>query len=500
MNLYTPLEVLIVFASVIVFSMLLKFSISKIRRSGGRKSKTIDRKNVKRRKRATKVKKETPVNQSSKKQTPKKDSVTSSSVKAINSDAVTDIRFDSLGLQEILLEGVKDAGFEFCTPIQAKSLPALLLGRDVAGQAQTGTGKTAAYLLATMNTILLGDERVEWAIGGFAPRGIILAPTRELAIQIHQDALTLGRHSGLSLGLIYGGVDYDKQRKILEGGVDIIIGTPGRIIDFFKQEVFSLDKIQALVLDEADRMFDLGFIKDIRFLLRRMPQPEKRLNMLYSATLSHRVNELGYEYMNTPELVEVLALAPTADKVTQLLYHVSSDEKIRLLIGLFRQHEPKRAIVFANTKRVVALVVSYLNSNGYRARALSGDVEQSKRQRLIGDFKSGAVSIVVATDVAARGLHIPDVSHVFNFDLPHNCEDYVHRIGRTARAGESGEAISFACEEYVFSLESIESYVENKIPVDPVTENLLPKVTKPPYDETRASSDRRKPRRRSPGT
>jgi len=203
--------------------------------------------------------------------------------------------------------------------------------------------------------------------------------------------------------------------------------------------------------------------------------------------------------MKTPGLVEILAMAPTADKVTQLLYHVSSDEKVRLLIGLFRKHKPKRALVFANTKRVVMLVVSYLNSNGYRARALSGDVEQSKRQRLIDDFKSGAVSIVVATDVAARGLHIPDVSHVFNFDLPHNCEDYVHRIGRTARAGASGEAISFACEEYVFSLESIESFVENKIPVDRVTEDLLPEVSKPTYEETRGLSDRRKPRRRSSG-
>jgi ATP-dependent RNA helicase RhlB len=494
MNLYTALEVLIVFVSVVVFSMLLRSAVLRIRRSGGQKSKITGGKNVTRRKRAPGIKKEAAVNH-----VPKRTSVIRSSVKPISSDAVTDIRFDSLDLHEKLLEGVRDTGFEFCTPIQAKSLPTLLLGQDVAGQAQTGTGKTAAYLLATMNNILLEDVRFEQSGGRFAPRGLILAPTRELAIQIHQDALALGRHSGLSLGLIYGGVDYDKQRQILESGVDIIIGTPGRIIDFFKQGVFSLDKIQALVLDEADRMFDLGFIKDIRFLLRRMPHPEKRLNMLYSATLSHRVNELAYEHMNTPELVEILAMAPTADKVTQLLYHVSSDEKVRLLIGLFRKHKPKRALVFANTKRVVMLVVSYLNSNGYRARALSGDVEQSKRQRLIDDFKSGAVSIVVATDVAARGLHIPDVSHVFNFDLPHNCEDYVHRIGRTARAGASGEAISFACEEYVFSLESIESFVENKIPVDRVTEDLLPEVSKPTYEETRGLSDRRKPRRRSSG-
>jgi ATP-dependent RNA helicase RhlB len=495
MNLYNPLEVLITFVPVVFLMILLRFVVLKIRKSTRQKVKTTRDKNLTSPQRVRKVRPRKVEKKTTVKQVPKKTVVLQSVTKAISSDAVTDVRFDSLDLHAELLKGVRDTGFEFCTPIQAKSLPLLLLGRDVAGQAQTGTGKTAAYLLATMNNILLGVDRIEHSVGRFAPRGLILAPTRELAIQIHQDALALGRYSGLTLGLIYGGVDYDKQRQSLEGGVDIVIGTPGRIIDFFKQGVFSLNMIQALVLDEADRMFDLGFIKDIRFLLRRMPDPEKRLNMLYSATLSHRVNELAFEHMNTPELVEVLALAPTADNVTQLLYHVSSDEKIRLLIGLFRKHEPKRAIIFANTKRVVQLVVAYLNSNGYRARALSGDVEQSKRQRVIDDFKSGALSIVVATDVAARGLHIPDVSHVFNFDLPHNCEDYVHRIGRTARAGESGEAISFACEEYVFSLESIESYVENKIPVERITEELLPEVVKPPFKETRTSSDRKKPRR-----
>ena len=286
-------------------------------------------------------------------------------------------------------------------------------------------------------------------------------------------------------------MDYEKQRKSLQTGADIIIGTPGRIIDYFKQNVFSLNSIEALVLDEADRMFDLGFIKDLRFLLRRMPHPSKRLNMLYSATLSHRVNELAYEYMNTPKLVEIASETRAASKISQVLYHVSSDEKISLLVGLLNTQKPFRTIIFANTKRVVSLLVGYLNSNGYKARALSGDVEQAKRERLIDDFKMGKIDIVVATDVAARGLHIPDVTHVVNYDLPNNCEDYVHRIGRTARAGARGDAISLACEEYVFSLQSIEEYIGHKIMVEQVNERLLPDLIKPALKDRKFSKRRK---------
>ncbi len=413
---------------------------------------------------------------------------------------LSSVRFDELDIDSRLLRGIEDAGFEFCTPIQAESLPPLLKNEDIAGQAQTGTGKTAAYLVATMQRLLhkpngdKPDKPDKPDQPNRTPRALILAPTRELAIQIKKDAEILGAYTGFKLALIYGGVDYEKQRKTLEDGVDIIIATPGRIIDYFKQNVFSLNFIEALVLDEADRMFDLGFIKDLRFLLRRMPHPSKRLNMLYSATLSHKVNELAYEHMNTPKLVEIFSDTRAADKIAQILYHVSSDEKIKFLIGLFNEHKPFRTIVFANTKRVVSLLVAYLNSNGYKARALSGDVEQSKRQRLIEDFKVGNVDIVVATDVAARGLHIPDVTHIVNYDLPHNCEDYVHRIGRTARAGASGDAISLACEEYVFSLESIEEYIGHKISVGQVLEHLLPDLTKPVIKDVDRSR-RRKNRR-----
>jgi ATP-dependent RNA helicase RhlB len=410
-----------------------------------------------------------------------------------NDNNLSTVRFSELDIDSRLLKGVEDAGFKFCTPIQARSLPSLLKNEDIAGQAQTGTGKTAAYLLATMHRLLKKSDENNISVEGSqaSPRALILAPTRELAIQIKKDADILGAHTGFKLALIYGGVDYEKQRKSLQMGADIIIGTPGRIIDYFKQNVFSLNSIEALVLDEADRMFDLGFIKDLRFLLRRMPHPSKRLNMLYSATLSHRVNELAYEHMNTPKLVEIASDTRAANKISQVLYHVSSEEKISLLVGLLNTQKPFRTIIFANTKRIVSLLVAYLNCNGYKARALSGDVEQAKRERLIDDFKMGKIDIVVATDVAARGLHIPDVTHVINYDLPNHCEDYVHRIGRTARAGASGDAISLACEEYVFSLQSIEEYIGHKILVEQVNEQLLPDLIKPVFKDRKFSKNRK---------
>ena len=404
------------------------------------------------------------------------------------------IEFNRLNLHKLLQAGLQNAGFERCTPIQAKTLPRLLDGQDVAGQAQTGTGKTAAYLLATMQK-LLSEPRSDASDGH--PRAIILAPTRELAIQIHSDAELLGGETGLDFGLVYGGVDYEKQRQTVSDGIDILIGTPGRIIDYFKQRVFNLRHIEVCVLDEADRMFDLGFIKDLRFLLRRMPHPTKRLSMLFSATLSHRVNELAYEHMNNPEFIEVSPDKRVADRVEQRLYHTAANEKMALLIGLFREINPSRTLVFVNTKRVAMLVVDYFNANGFNARTLSGDVAQNKRQRLIGDFSSGKVDIVVATDVAARGLHIDDVSHVVNFDLPQNPEDYVHRIGRTARAGAAGDAISFGCEEYVFSLEAIQEYIGHKIPVSQVPEELLVDLVEPEKRELPKNKRRPRPRRRN---
>ncbi|MBI3898192.1 MAG: ATP-dependent RNA helicase RhlB [Gammaproteobacteria bacterium] len=390
---------------------------------------------------------------------------------------LSDQPFSGLNLPEALQQGIRQAGFEFCTPIQAKALPIALSGADVAGQAQTGTGKTAAFLLAMFNHLLIHPPAPERT--ATQPRAIILAPTRELAVQIHKDAEVLSASTGHKLVLVFGGTGYDTQRRDLETGVDVLIGTPGRIIDYFKQHVFDLKAIQVMVLDEADRMFDLGFIKDIRFLLRKMPEPTQRLSMLFSATLSHRVMELAYEHMNNPQFVKIDADKRTAERVEQLLYHTAIEEKIALLVGLLRHTDPVRSLVFVNTKDMAERLSGWLQANSFSAAVLSGDVPQKMRLRLLGDFSEGRLPILIATDVAARGLHIPDVSHVFNFDLPHNAEDYVHRIGRTARAGKSGDAVSFACERYVFALPEIESYIGNKIPVGKIEPGFLPTLTPP---------------------
>jgi len=379
------------------------------------------------------------------------------------------------------MQGIDEAGFFACTPIQEKTLPLTLQGQDVAGQAQTGTGKTAAFLIATFNYLLRNpadEQRKPQQV-----RALILAPTRELAIQIHRDAAKLGQYTGLHLGLAYGGTDYDGQRKQLAKGVDVLIGTPGRIIDYFKQHVFDLRKAQVVVLDEADRMFDLGFIKDVRFLLRRCPPPEQRLGLLFSATMSLRVNELAYEHMNSPQRVQVESEQVTAQHVRQVLYHTSNEDKIPLLLGLMGRMDAHRSIVFVNTKRDSEKVWAYLEGNGHKSAILSGDVPQKKRQSLLKQFQEGELDILVATDVAARGLHIPDVSHVFNYDLPQDAEDYVHRIGRTARLGADGDAISFACERFVYSLPDIEAYIGEAIPVQHIEADMMiepaPPVARP---------------------
>ena len=383
---------------------------------------------------------------------------------------LTETRFSNLELSDSIIKGLKDAGFTHCSPIQDKSLPILLRGRDVAGQAQTGTGKTATFLLATFQH-LINDESEKIK----NPRALILAPTRELAIQIHKDALLLSPHLNLKFALIYGGTDYQKQLDKIKTNVDVITGTPGRIIDFYRQGALKLEHIQVTVMDEADRMFDLGFIKDIRFLLRRMPPAEKRLNLLFSATLSYKVTELAYEHMNNPVLVKIETEEVTSRAIRQLAYCPANEQKIPLLLGLINHHQPQRSIVFVNTKRSAELLNDYLQANNFKTALLSGDVPQEKRQRLLNDFQENRANILIATDVAARGLHIPDVSHVFNYDLPQDVEDYVHRIGRTARFGASGEAISFICEEYAYSMPDIEEYIGEKLPVESISDELLAK-------------------------
>ena len=405
------------------------------------------------------------------------------------SDAhLSQLTFESLNIAESLKRGIAELGYTRCTPIQAQTLPVALAGRDVAGQAQTGTGKTAAFLIALFNRLLSDPGAANRPIN--APRAIVIAPTRELAVQIHSDALGIGKHTNLKLAIVFGGVDYEKQRRILEEGVDVLIGTPGRIIDYFKQHVFDLRHIQVAVMDEADRMFDLGFIKDIRFILRRLPHPTLRLNMMFSATLSHRVLELAYEHMNNPELIRIEPDKMTVDRVRQVLYFPSTEEKIPLLMGLLRRIDARRTMVFVNTRRIAEVLERTLTANGFVAQAISGDVPQTKRLKMMRDFHNGDVAVLIATDVASRGLHIPDVSHVFNFDLPNDAEDYVHRIGRTARAGAEGDAISFGCEEYAIALPDIERYIGHQIPRAAIEPADLAVVTAPPPAEWRERAPR----------
>jgi ATP-dependent RNA helicase RhlB len=377
------------------------------------------------------------------------------------------MQFAELPLPESVRKGIAEAGFTECTPIQALTLPITLAGRDIAGQGQTGTGKTAAFLITLFNRLL------ENATDSPHPRALILAPTRELVVQIENDARLLGMHCGFSIQAVFGGVDYQKQREGLRQGVDVIIATPGRLIDYLKQKVFSLQAVEMLVIDEADRMFDLGFIADLRYIMRHLPPFEKRQNLMFSATLNARVMELAYEFMQSPEQVVVEGERITADAIEQVLYHVGRQEKFPLLLGLLRRDNMKRTIIFTNTKREAEHLYARLAANDFACRLISGDVPQEKRLRIMHQFKEGSLPILIATDVASRGLHIEGVSHVINYDLPEDREDYVHRIGRTARAGARGKAISFADEVGALNLEDIEDYIGDKIPVQWAEDDLF---------------------------
>ncbi|MCU0756345.1 MAG: DEAD/DEAH box helicase [Xanthomonadales bacterium] len=384
---------------------------------------------------------------------------------------LTDLDFQSLALHPTLQEGLAAAGFERLTPIQARALPLALAGRDVAGQAQTGTGKTLAFLVALMQRLLSRPARAERR--DCDPRALILAPTRELAVQIHADAMKIIGPTGLKAALAFGGVDYEKQARQFEQGCDLLIGTPGRTIDFLKQSLFKLSSTDVVVMDEADRMFDLGFINDIRYMLRRCAPTTERLSMLFSATLGFRVLELAYEHMNDPERIVIESPTLTAARVVQSVYFPASDEKADLLLGLVATRNATRTIIFVNTKHAADRVQQALERAGLATAILSGDVPQNKRLKLLEKFKDGTVEFLVATDVAARGLHIENVSHVINYDLPVDPDDYVHRVGRTARFGASGDAVSFACERYAVSLPDIEKHIGHRIEVHAVTAELL---------------------------
>lgn len=415
------------------------------------------------------------------------------------------MKFNELNLPESVLQGVRDAGFEALTPVQQESIPLALRGKDVAAQAQTGTGKTAAFLIALFCKLLSSDRGTS-----NNPRALVMAPTRELVVQIVKDAELLGKHTGLKVQAIFGGMDYEKQRQALRDGVDIIVATPGRLIDYSKQRVFSMNRVEALVIDEADRMFDMGFIKDLRYILRQLPSYDKRQTMLFSATLSPQVMELAYEFMNLAEKVQIEPEKMTADNIKQTLYHVTRREKFALLLGLLKQEDDvERVMLFVNMKVEAERLNALLNANEIPSAVLSGDIPQNKRMRILDQFKLGSLTHLVATDVASRGIHVDNVTHVINYDLPQDREDYVHRIGRTARAGAKGQAISFADEETVYVLDEIEDYLGKRIPSEvPLDEDFcfnykraVPKRKKPPEKKPIGEQKRRRPpRRRKPTT
>ena len=446
-------------------------------------------------------------------------------------------KFSELNLNKALLDSLNDSNLTHCTPIQEKSLPITLEGGDIIGQAQTGTGKTFAFLIAmlenihrnnasTSNQATAVDEpaqpiaeatdteiadtddeakdidltqaegqaqqktekkspQVQKADTKPYPKGLVLAPTRELALQIFKDIKLLNKYAKLNIGLFYGGTGYKQQQQDLENGVDIIIGTPGRIIDFEKQGLLKLDKINVLIMDEADRMFDLGFLKDIRYILRKLPKVSNRLNMLFSATFSYDIQELAYEHMNEPEKIIIESKQTTAKKIEEQLFYPASDEKIALLKLLIDSNDMQRAMIFINTKHIGEQVCETLKALNYKCGILSGDVAQNKREKILEEFREGNINLLVATDVAARGIHIDDVDYVINYDLPNQAEDYVHRIGRTARAGASGYAISFACEEFVFILPEIEEYIGHKIPKQTIDNDALAAIEVPKIEVKR---------------
>jgi ATP-dependent RNA helicase RhlB len=402
--------------------------------------------------------------------------------------------FASLELPEPVMRGIREAGFVTATPIQEAALPLALKGKDLAGQSQTGTGKTAAFLIAAFTRMLRTPAPPPGPADTGTPRMLVIAPTRELVVQIESDAKQLGKFTPFRIVAVYGGIDYAKQRETLAAGCDLLVGTPGRLIDYLKQRVWSPRHVEVLVIDEADRMFDMGFIADLRFILRRLPPHEKRQSFLFSATLSFRVLELTWEFMNNPSQITIMPQQKTAERVEQSLFHVGREEKFPLLLGLLRREGGDRILIFSNTREEARRLEDRLTRNGYETRALTGDVDQKKRLKILNDFKEGRLPVLVASDVASRGLHIEAVSHVINWDLPQDAEDYVHRIGRTARAGAGGKAISLVDEASALNLEAIEKFIGQKIPVEWADDDLFMAEIKPTAEERRRYAEERRAR------
>ncbi len=378
------------------------------------------------------------------------------------------MKFTEFDLDERVLKGIEKAGFVDCTEVQEATLAHSLAGKDVLVQSQTGTGKTATFLVTIFNLLRTREDLKDRKV-------LILAPTRELALQIEKEAKLLGAFMDLNIGCFYGGVGYEKQESILSEGANLVIGTPGRLMDFANSGKINFKDFGILIIDEADRMFDMGFYPDIMQMLRKMGKASERISMLFSATLSNKVKNLAWQHMQEPVEVNMSPEQVTVDKIDQVLYHVGADEKINLLLGIFKKHEPENAIIFTNTKTEAVRIAARLSGNGYDCQYLIGDLPQKKRTKIINDAKSGKIKWLVATDVAARGIHIDDLSLVVNYDIPEDYENYVHRIGRTARAGKTGLAITLACPKFVYGLEAIESYIRMKIPTEWAEDDIFAK-------------------------
>lgn len=367
------------------------------------------------------------------------------------------MKFSDFNLNEDLLKGIEETGYLECMPVQEQTYQLTLQGRDVAVQSQTGSGKTAAFIVSIFQ-LLISDERRR--------KAIVIVPTRELAVQIEEEARSIGRHLPFSIASFFGGMGFKEQEDALKRGVQLIIGTPGRLLDLARSKKLNFKEIDILVIDEADRLFDMGFFPDIRQMIKKMPPYEERHTMLFSATLSMRVMGLAYGYMNDPQEIALTPEQVTVDTISQKLYHVSRNEKVNLLLGILKKENPRNGLIFTNMKHTAIEVSRRLEVNGFHCQFIIGDLPQKKRLKVIEDFKSGKVPFLIATDVAARGLHIDDLELVVNYDLPNYSENYVHRIGRTARAGKTGLAVSLVCEDYVHGLEAIEKFIDMKIDVD----------------------------------
>lgn len=378
------------------------------------------------------------------------------------------MRFTDFNLVEPLQQGISEAGFEECTPVQSAVFKEILEGKDICAQSQTGTGKTAAFLISMFQLMLTSDEFKD-------RKALIIVPTRELALQVEEEANRLGKHLGFLTASILGGVEYRKQEDLLKKNPNIIVGTPGRILDFVQSKKLDFSNLGILVIDEADRLFDMGFLPDLRKILKNVPGATKRRTMLFSATLSCRVHQLAWEYMNNSAEIEIAPETITVEAIEQEMFHVARNEKMSLLLGIIKKYNPGSAIIFTNTRHGAAEISKRLEYNGIKCQYISGELPQRKRIKIIESIKNGMAGFLVATDVAARGLHIDDLEMVINYDIPEDSENYVHRIGRTARAGKSGRAFSLACERYVYGLPAIENYINMKIPVGAPGEDMFVK-------------------------